>query len=72
MTIRTLYSIGEVVWFMKNNKIHSAPVGRILYSTNGKIYSLSYQLKEYMETLHPDNFQENELFKTKEELLKSL
>lgn len=72
MILRTLYDIGDIVWFMKNNKVQSAPIGRISYSTDGRFYSLSYQLKGYMETLHPDNFQEGELFKTKKDLLESL
>jgi hypothetical protein len=72
MTIKTKYNIGDVVWFMKNNKALSAPVGKVEYSTDGKFYSLSYQLKGYMEGLHPDIFQECQLFETKEELIDSL
>nr|DAG98247.1 MAG TPA: hypothetical protein [Crassvirales sp.] len=72
MVIKTRYNIGEIVWFMRGNKVLSAPIGRIEYSTNGKFYSLSYQLKGYMECLHPDNFQEHQLFQTKKELIDSL
>lgn len=72
MIIRTLYNIGEVVWFIRNNKVCNAPIVKIHYSTDGKFYSLSYQLEGYCESLHPHNFQENELFKSKEELIKSL
>lgn len=72
MVIKTRYSIGDIVWFLRSNKVLSAPIGRIEYSTDGKFYSLSYQLKGYMETLHPDSFQEHQLFQTKEELINSL
>lgn len=72
MVIKTKYNIGDEVWFMRNNKVLSAPIGRVEYSTDGKFYSLSYQLRGYMEGLHPDNFQEHQLFQTKEKLIDSL
>jgi len=72
MVIKIRYNIGDVVWFMKNNKVLSAPIGGVEYSTDGKYYSLSYQLKGYMEGLHPDRFQECQLFQTKKELIDSL
>lgn len=76
MTIKTKYNIGDELWFMANNKPTTIKVwniiveiktkcdGQYTYGTHHKIYYQDYY--GYHKIL------EQELFPTKEELLKSL
>lgn len=72
MIIRTRYSIGEQVWFMRENKVHCAKVTGIEYSAHSKWHSLAYQLEGYDAGLNPVKFPENTLFISKQELIESL
>lgn len=72
MVIRTRYSIGDEVWFMRQNKAKCARVTKIEYSGNGKWHSLVYELEGYDTGLNPEKFPENTLFSSKQELIESL
>ena len=67
MEVNTKYDIGDTVWFILQNKAH-----------HGEITGYNVTVDETMNivviyTIHHDNKRpENKVFKTKEELLKSL
>ena len=68
MGTRTKYDIGDMVWLISNNKAEKRKITRVIISAEAPDswevkYSLQYGDAEYPE---------NQLFKTKEELLESL
>lgn len=73
MTIETKYNIGDEVWFMHDNKVKTAIIITIgvfvEIDMNSQYVSNSIQYGLYNFN-HP--YIENQLFPTKEELLKSL
>lgn len=67
MEIKTKYSIGNEVWYIKDNKVSSTYIYEIHITINSKGNdSVIYNLNSI------GNFKTNELFTSKEELLKSL
>lgn len=83
MEIKTKYNIGDKVWFMENNHIvHSIIYGYCIsygvgafygkYGTGDPQTSTSYHLIGGDMLERSVNMEEEELFPTKEELLKSL
>lgn len=74
MTIETKYDVKDIVWFMHNNKIEASPVRKIVFTKKvglwGTVTSTIYNLA--LCTVANIDFMEDELFATKEELLKSL
>ena len=74
MNIETKYRIGEELWFMSNNLPQSDVVNTINLLKTTEKQNVEYSFKNYKRSNgngHP-YFKENTLFKTKEELLKSL
>lgn len=70
MTIETKYNIGDEVWFLSYNSPRKARIcGMSIYVTNSGEITLIYSLTEKDVYWHK---QEQDLFPTKEELLKSL
>ena len=73
MTIETKYNIGDKVWFIDDNKVKSATIitiGVFVERDMNSQYvsnSVQYNLYDF-----PYPYIENQLFPTKEELLKSL
>ena len=69
MEIKTKYNIGDEVWWIDNNKVHQDYVKGIFFSMYGRPtdYTLYYKLNQQLR-----DFDEEILFPTKEELLKSL
>jgi hypothetical protein len=72
MTVETKYSIKDKIYFMSNNKVTSGPIYQILISITEDEYNPE-QTQYYIET-QDDKFilQEDEMYLSKEELLKSL
>lgn len=76
MTIETKYNIGDVVYVMYNNKVTSIKIcGMDINIEEG--FDGQYTLPTKVEILYYDfgkhhSFNEQNLFPTKEELLKSL
>jgi hypothetical protein len=74
MTIKTKFSIGDVVYFMYENKIHSDKIEAIktsLYSdTSGNIEYIMKNIynRNYLEITE----KENKLFATKDDLYQNL
>lgn len=73
MVIETKYNIGDEVWFIHDNKVKSATIITISIfverDMNSQYVSNSAQYGLYG---FPYPYVENHLFRTKEELLKSL
>lgn len=68
METRTKYDIGDMVWLISRNKAVKLQITRLIISTEEPdCWEVKYSL-QYGETEYP----ENQLFKTKEELLLSL
>ena len=69
MEIKTKYNIGDEVWWLDNNKVHQDYVKGIFFSMYGSTtdYTLYYKLNQQLR-----DFDEEILFPSKEELLKSL
>lgn len=71
MKIETKFNIGDKVWLMWNNKAVQSKVKEIFIGVEQKRisegYALEYRISEYHRALTSE-----ELFPTKEELLKSL
>lgn len=74
MTIETKYDVRDIVWFMYNNKIESSPVRKIDITRKIYLWSTVTYVKYKLALSYVANidFEEDELFPTKEELLKSL
>lgn len=71
MTIETKYNTGDEVWFIWENSVQSAKIEGIWNITVNPEKSVVYQLNMIWRGA-PLLFREQELFPTKEELLKSL
>jgi hypothetical protein len=70
MTIETKYNIGDEVWLLYNNKAVSSRIFRIEVKVDLR---LSARIIYYLSGSNIDEFcSEDKLFRTKEELLKSL
>ena len=71
MDIKTKYEIGQRVFYMDNNKVKEGTIDRIYidaqYNANYNKVKISYRLFTTAKF-----YEDNELFPTKEELLKSL
>lgn len=71
MDIKTKYGLGQRVFFMDNNKVQDGPITRIHievgYTTKDIKVKISYNIFSITKF-----YKEEELFLTKEELLKSL
>lgn len=77
MTIETKYNIGEAVWVIMNNKVHhkrieaiEVSIGKAMITEDG-VLSIS-EYKTSYSVGWGKWYEENEIFKTKEELLNSL
>ena len=67
MEVKTKFNVGDMVWYIYNNKVSHLDVTAVSIS----VYSDSDPIIKY--TLHYDyELDESKLFTTKEELLKSL
>ena len=68
METKTKYNIGDMVWLIANNKAEKRLITRVIISAEERQrWDVKYSL-QYGDTEYP----ENQLFRTKEELLKSL
>ena len=71
MDIKTKYGLGQRVFFMDNNQVQDGPITRIYigvgYTTKDIKAKISYNIFSTTKF-----YEEEELFLTKEELLKSL
>ena len=68
METRTEYDIGDMVWLINRNKAVRLQITRLIISAEEPdCWEVKYSL-QHGEAEYP----ENQLFKTKEELLKSL
>lgn len=74
MEIKPKFNIGDKVLYLKDNKIQSDRIVTIVTRTDTKQTSIWYGFTEETVWNKFDfaNIREDELFKTKEELLKSL
>jgi hypothetical protein len=71
MTIETKYNIGDEVWFMNENKVYVSFIEDVRVKRNSKNTKIEYMV----ESMQKKDFglkKEQDLFPTKEELLKSL
>lgn len=71
------YNLGDKVWSIQENEVKELVVTRIGYleyfdSCYKKIIELKYSLGYKKEEIHFTNIEEKELFKTKEDLIKSI
>lgn len=67
MEIKTKFNIGDKVWTIYNDKVQTITINKIKIEC-----SSSQPIITYMQDYVSDYFDEKKLFKTKEELLKSL
>ena len=79
MEVKTKYSIGDTVWYMKDNRIHKGKISKInntitstVTSNLGWYQKTTYHLFNYFSFKPKQEYQEHELYPTKEELIKSL
>ena len=75
MTFETKYKIGDEFWIMLNNKPEKFFVDRIVveqYQEPGGCYSVVEKTKINYYHNHKYSVSENEFYRTKEELLKTL
>ena len=70
MTIETKYNIGDEVFLLIRNKVERYPIVDIRIDVNYKRTNTGYRLQT--QAGHTEYYSEDELFPTKEELLKSL
>jgi hypothetical protein len=71
MAIETRYNIGDEVWFMNENKVYVSFIEDVRVKRNSKNTKIEYMV----ESMQKKDFglkKEQDLFPTKEELLKSL
>ncbi len=71
MKIETKYNIGDELFYMKDNKIHHSYVWAVKYEetmigAGQRVTTIIYNINS------SGDYKENELFLTKEELIKSL
>lgn len=71
MVIETKYDIGDELFYMKDNKIHHSYVWEIGYKETMIGAGVRVKTIIYNMNTHGD-YKEEQLFKTKEELIKSL
>ena len=71
MTIETKYNIGDEVWCMNNNKVYMSFIQEVRVRKNNKKTKIEY-IVEKMQKIDFGLKKEDELYPTKEELLKSL
>jgi len=71
MIIDTKRNIGDVVYYMKNNKVETSKItGVFTYNTNKPAYDrVEYSLSNENDK---DRFEETKFYSSKEELLKTL
>ena len=70
MTINTKYNIGDIIYFLYENKVINDEIDAIFYSLyKDNSGGLKYRLKNFYKGNHLE-FKENEIFSTKEELIK--
>ena len=68
METKTKYNIGDKVWLIRDNRAQRSDITRVVISAESPDkYEVSYGL-HYGDTEYP----EDQLFRSKEELLKSL
>ena len=79
MEVKTKYSIGDIVWYMEDNRIHKGKVSKInniitsaVTAKLGWYQKTTYNLFNYFSFKPKHEYQEYELYPTKEELIKSL
>lgn len=74
VTIKTKYSIGDEVWFVKDSKIHCATIHSlsVVYSRNNKEAqaSVAYALRKSGNLF--DSMNERDLYDSKEVLIASM
>lgn len=75
------YKIGQLVFYMKNNLVHSARILSCAHSENSDIDTVTATQKEFFKRFGPNctvystchgEFQEKDIFPTKEDLFESL
>jgi hypothetical protein len=69
MKIETKYSVGDTVWYMRDNKVRCDTIVNVCVDINSKTQDNTYTLKINQSYLQ---FAETYLFTSKEELLSSL
>ena len=75
MKIETKYDIGQKVWFMWNNKATQRKIVGVIVNKDNEQQSEEYDiagLEDVDMTLYDVTFKLDDIFPTKEELLKSL
>lgn len=66
MKINSKYSLGDKVWYLSSNKVHRGVITFVkIIVSNDCLIDCEYSISDI-------SFKENELFKTKEELLNTL
>lgn len=70
MEIKTKYNIGDKVFLLIRNKVERYPIVDIRIEVSGMRKNTSYRLQT--KAGHTEYYSEDEVFPTKEELLKSL
>lgn len=72
MTFNTKFKLGDLVYYMKSNRICTGHISGVhICYKEPNWYSEVYYMDEDTG-LNPPSYSKNELFKTKEDLLKSL
>lgn len=72
MTFDTKFKLGDLVYYMKYNKVCSGHIAGICIRYTGPNWcSESYYMKEDTG-MNPPSYSRGDLFRTKEDLLKSL
>ena len=79
MKIETKLDVGDEVFFMQSNKVHIAEISEVRTKSKVGIYNTTVTSTYYDIHKNPEGsqhstsgFTDNELFKTKEELLATL
>ena len=72
MTIKTKYNIGDEVWFMNENKACSDIITAIHIYRTETMSNVTYGFGQSIHSQIIATMSEQDLFSTKEELLKSL
>lgn len=79
MKITTKYNVGDTVWYMENDKVHKGKISKInntvtsaMTAKLGWYQKTTYNLFNYFSFKPKQEYQEYELFPSKEELFESL
>jgi len=72
MDIKTRYNIGDEVWFMNKNKACSDIITAVHTYRTETIFNITYGFGKSIHSQIIATMSEQDLFPTKEELLKSL